>query len=119
MKLQKSQRAKALRMIDNWSDSYVKELNFHKEITQEYNETPADGSNMNALIERLHEIDREMHILLRMQQLTLNLRAQPRVAARLDRLITRFFQARKLYSEQWGEPNALTSKIMGYLKSIR
>ncbi len=125
MKLKKNERTKALRMIDGWSESYIAELEFYKDVENEFiafSEEVIDFSDkqkIQLMIETLRDAGREMHILLRMRELTLNLRSDSKQIAKLDRLITRFFQSRQLYLGHWEAAEEIITYIMAYLNSNR
>ena len=122
MKLKKHERIKALSMIDNWSYSYLLEIDFFNSVKQELStscEEIFESKDIADNLELLETYSREMCILLRIRELTITLRKNSKYSAKLDRLITRFFQSRQIFLSKWDAADRAISKIMGYLDSQR
>ena len=123
MKLKKHERKKALSMIDGWSASYLMEMDLFQSVERELaafcSGVFEDKEDITAHLELLQTSAREMCILLRIRELTLKLRREPKNSAKLDRLITRFFQSRQIFLSKWDAADRAISKIMGYLDSQR
>ena len=116
------QRVKALAMIECWCNSYTKKLDYLSQVCSEFTLASEQQESVNYdlhlidCIHRIHEMIRDMKILLRMQQVMKKSLVQKRQICH-ETLLVEFFHARKSYAEKWSNIDECVGDIMLFLQS--
>jgi len=112
-------RAKSLKMLDNWAENYRDSVRLNSGLidlaAQIAEESPADSAEINECVLALQEENREISILLRIQQLSHRFRHVENATSKLEAVIARFFESRSAFLSRWEFSNSQRERLMGLI----